>query len=213
MRSGRPRQPDPGGRRAPPRPAPVAALLGLALLLADTPSMASTGSVDGASSRVSSSPAVVDGVTAVAEDGLQLVGEARLRVLFWSVYDSRLYTPSGDYERGIRPLRLEIEYLLNVKARALVERTRDEWQAMGRTHPRQDSWLQRLEALWPDIEAGDVLALEIDEDDVATFLHNGAPIGRVDDPEFGEQFADIWLSEECTRPALRQALLGDVTGD
>ena len=28
---------------------------------------------------------------------LQLVGEARLNVMFWSVYDSRLYTADGCY--------------------------------------------------------------------------------------------------------------------
>jgi len=139
---------------------------------------------------------------------LQLVGEARLRVLLWSIYTSRLYTPTGSYTTGERPLRLEIEYLINVKSTALVDRTAREWDAMGREHPRQDDWLQRLENLWPNVDKRDVLTLEVDEDDVSTFFLNGERLGRIEDPAFGEQFLAIWLSEDSTRPSLRKELIG-----
>ncbi|GAB5413782.1 MAG: chalcone isomerase family protein [Congregibacter sp.] len=139
---------------------------------------------------------------------LSKVGEARLKVLLWSIYDSRLYTPSGEYVEGERPLRLEIQYLRNVKAKALIEQTQKEWQAMGREHPRQEQWLGKLGELWPDIQAQDVLTLELDADNAATFLHNGVAIGRFDDPDFGQHFVDIWVSEDCTRPELRLSLLG-----
>ena len=139
---------------------------------------------------------------------LQKVGEAKLRVLLWSVYNSRLYTADGSYTEGTRPLRLEIEYLIDVKAGKLVERTRDEWQAIGREHPRQEAWLALLGELWPDIQAGDVLALELAEDGSATFTRNGELLGTIRDPDFGQQFVDIWLSPDSTRPELRMALLG-----
>lgn len=136
------------------------------------------------------------------------VGEARLKVMFWSIYDSRLYTPSGQYVEGERPLRLEIDYRRDVSTQALVDNTRKEWSAMGRTHPRRDQWLATLSELWPDIKENDVLRLELDADGVSTFTHNDDLLGRIEDPEFGQQFVDIWLSEDCTRPALRTALLG-----
>lgn len=139
---------------------------------------------------------------------LKKVGEARLRVMLWSIYDSRLYTADGQYREGTRPLRLEIQYLRDIRSDALVSRTEEEWEAMGRRHPRRNAWLSRLDALWPDITESDVLTLEIDANDVSTFLHNGERLGRIDDPDFGQQFIDIWLSEDCTRPALREALLG-----
>ena len=137
-----------------------------------------------------------------------MVGEARLKVLFWSVYDSRLYTVDGEYEEGQLPLRLEIEYLIDIASKALVERTLEEWEAMDRSHPRQSDWLRELEQLWPDIEAGDVLTLDLAPDGSAAFYRNGDPLGEVSDPEFGPHFAAIWLSEECTRPELRLALIG-----
>jgi hypothetical protein len=139
---------------------------------------------------------------------LQKVGEARLKVLFWNVYDSRLYTRDGTYREGQRPLRLEIEYLIDIPSARLVERTRSEWEAMERDHPRQDEWLGELRTLWPDIEAGDVLTLDIGEDGAALFQRNGETLGALADPEFGQHFASIWLSPDCTRPELRMALIG-----
>jgi hypothetical protein len=144
---------------------------------------------------------------------LKKVGEARLRVLFWSIYNSRLYTPTGSYAGEERPLRLEIEYLIDVKSSALVDRTAREWDAMGREHPRQDAWLTRLDQLWPNIDKRDVLTLEVNEENVSTFFHNGTLLGRIDDAAFGEQFLDIWLSEDSTRPSLREALIGATDAD
>ncbi|WP_439101415.1 chalcone isomerase family protein [Congregibacter sp.] len=140
---------------------------------------------------------------------LEKVGEARLKFLLWSVYDSRLYTPTGQYQDGIRPLKLEIEYLLDVKADALVERTQTEWNKMGREHPRQDQWRQELASIWTDIDSGDVLSLELDNENRSTFRRNGELLGHIEDPEFGQQFVDIWLSEDCTRPEIRASLLGN----
>ncbi|WP_439105643.1 chalcone isomerase family protein [Congregibacter sp.] len=143
---------------------------------------------------------------------LQKVGEARLKFLFWSVYDSRLYTPSGGYSDGERPLKLEIEYLLDIKADALLERTLMEWGNMGREHPRQDQWREQLADIWTDIESGDVLSLELDSANRSTFRRNGEFLGRIEDPEFGQEFVDIWLSEDCTRPEIRESLLGKSAG-
>lgn len=154
------------------------------------------------------SPSSLAATETALEQELNKVGEARLKVFLWSVYDSRLYTPSGSYLEGERPLRLEIQYLRDVKAKALIEQTQKEWAAMGRSHPNQQQWLDRLTALWPDIQAQDVLTLELTADNAASFLHNGTPIGFVEDPDFGQQFVDIWVSEDCTRPELRLSLLG-----
>jgi hypothetical protein len=139
---------------------------------------------------------------------LQKVGEARLKFLFWSVYDSRLYTPSGEYTDGERPLKLEIQYLLDVKADALLERTLVEWSNMGRNHPRQEQWRSELANIWTDIESGDVLSLELDSTNRSTFRRNGEVLGHIEDPEFGQEFVDIWLSDDCTRPEIRESLLG-----
>ncbi|WOJ92268.1 chalcone isomerase family protein [Congregibacter variabilis] len=144
----------------------------------------------------------------VEQATLQKVGEARLKFLFWSVYDSRLYTSSGVYRDGERPLKLEIQYLLDVKANALLERTLMEWSDMGRSHPRQQQWRNELANIWTDIQSGDVLSLELDSSNRSTFRRNGELLGHIEDPEFGQEFVDIWLSDDCTRPEIRESLLG-----
>ena len=58
-----------------------------------------------------------------------------------------------------------------------------------------------------------MLAIEVAGDGMATFTHNGRVIGSFDDPDFGQQFIDIWLSQDTTRPALRASLIGRATTD
>lgn len=139
---------------------------------------------------------------------LQKVGEAKLRVLFWDIYHSRLYTESGDYQRGQRPLKLEIQYLLDIASDALVDRTRTEWENQGLESENQEQWLAALRELWPDVSQNDVLVLEIDEDNRSTFYHNSERLGVIEDAGFGQQFVDIWLAPTTTRPELRLALIG-----
>lgn len=139
---------------------------------------------------------------------LEKVGEARLKVMFWSVYDSRLYAPDGVYQPGKRPLKLEIEYLRDIRAEDLVKRTGKEWEDLGVTHERQGEWMEKLLALWPDVSKNDVLTLELNADNHATFYRNAERLGTIDDGAFGQHFIDIWLSPETSRPELRLALIG-----
>ncbi len=148
-------------------------------------------------------------VAAPDQAALQKCGEAKLSVLFWEVYESSLYTPTGAYEQGTRPLRLEIRYLRDIRGGDLVKQTKKEWDAQGLAHPNQSTWLARLTELWPDVSEDDVIALHLDDRNISRFTLNGETIGTIEDPDFGEQFAAIWLSPNTTRPELRQALIGE----
>ncbi len=139
---------------------------------------------------------------------LEKCGEARLTVMFWDVYDSTLYAPQGDYRPGVRPLRLEIRYLRNIKAKDLVKQTRKEWQAQGVMSPQHADWLTQLEAFWPDVADNDVITLDLDTAGTSTFSFNGSVVGQISDSQFGEDFAGIWLAPTTTRPELRAALIG-----
>lgn len=143
-----------------------------------------------------------------ATSELEKVGEARLKVMFWSVYNSRLYAEDGIYRQGKRPLKLEIQYLRDISAEDLVKRTGEEWEKMGVTHERQDVWMDKLLALWPDVNKNDVLTLELDADNHATFYRNDERLGSIEDGDFGRNFIDIWLSPNTSRPDIRMALIG-----
>lgn len=139
---------------------------------------------------------------------LQLVGEARLSVLFRDVYDSRLYTEDGRYREGQRPLRLEIRYLMDFKVDTLVEQTAKEWDHLKVDHPNRKDWLKQLHALWPDVDKGDTITLELGDNQASHFYLNDVPLGSVDDAAFGRHFVAIWLSPDTSRPRVREALLG-----
>ena len=142
------------------------------------------------------------------EPVLKKVGEARLTFMFWPVYDARLYTADGSYSRGVRPVRPELEYLVDIESGELVKQTASEWESQGLTHQRQQEWLQSLSGLWPDVSASDVIVLELDAQDNSTFYLNGELLGSLQDEDFGQQFIDIWLSDNTTQPRLRRSLLG-----
>ena len=175
-------------------PASFAVLLATALLLTPMVQANSVGTV----------PLVDQG-----NQALRKCGAARLKVLFWDIYESSLYTPDGTWSEGIRPLRLDIRYLRAISALDLVKQTGKEWAEQGKSSPQHMVWQGELLSIWPDVTEGDVISLAIDPSGVSTFLFNGNAIGTIGDPQFGEDFAGIWLSPDTTRPALRRQLIGE----
>jgi len=151
---------------------------------------------------------LASGAVQAGETQLRLVGEARLEVMFWSIYDSRLYSADGSYTEGQRPLRLELQYLRDIEASDLVEHTRNEWQHLQLRSENQSEWLDELVRLWPNVKEDDVLALEISASGRSMFTLNGEALGSISDPEFGPSFLAIWLSPATSRPELRRNLIG-----
>ena len=137
-----------------------------------------------------------------------LVGEARLKVLLWKVYDSALYTPSGSW-LGAGPYQLSLTYLRDIPVEQLIKETRKAWDEQNRMHPEQENWLRALAEMWPDISAGDNLVFGVGADDQNQFWFNGQSIGGIDHPDFAAFFGGIWLSEDSPRPALRARLIGE----
>ena len=137
-----------------------------------------------------------------------LVGEARLKVLLWKVYDSALYTPSGRW-LGAGPYQLSLTYLRDIPVEQLIKETRKAWDEQSQVHPEQENWLQALAEMWPDISAGDNLVFGVGADDQNQFWFNGQSIGGIDHPDFAAFFGGIWLSEDSPRPALRARLIGE----
>ena len=139
---------------------------------------------------------------------LEAVGSATLRVFFFRIYDSTLYSPDGQYQ-GIEPgLTLVIDYNRNIPAQELIARTREEWQALAVYDAENEQWLEELHTLWPDISKGDSLTVEATESLSSRFYFNGENIGEIDSSRFTEEFLAIWLSPESSYPEQRRELVG-----
>ena len=144
---------------------------------------------------------------ALATDVWPLVGEARLKVFIWKVYDSALFTPSGRWQGGA-PYQLSLHYLRDIPAATLVEETEKAWQEQGRSHPRLNEWLGLLGDLWPEVTEGDNLVFGLNASGDSAFWFNGSPVGIIDDRDFGPLFGGIWLDPDSPRPGLRAQLIG-----
>lgn len=141
-------------------------------------------------------------------DTWRMHGEARMSVLFRTIYDIRLYT-TGDPTMfrfpGQQPYKLELHYRMNIPASLLLRETRKQWQAQDVDAP--PAWISTLQATLPSVKAGDRLALEVARDG-STLLHNDVPVARLEDQDLVEAFAGIWLAAGTSEPALRRQLLG-----
>ena len=141
-------------------------------------------------------------------DELKKVGEAKLQVLFWDVYNSSLYSQTGQYQSESFPQALKIDYLRNIDANDLIEKTQDEWEKLGIEKAKFSSWVPLLRDIFPDIKKGDTLLLNVNENQQSEFFFNGQTIGEINDQAFGKSFLRIWLDEKSSYPKVRNKLIG-----
>jgi hypothetical protein len=139
---------------------------------------------------------------------LKKVGEAKLQVLFWDVYNSSLYSQTGEYQVEIFPQALKIDYLRDIDAKDLIDRTQDEWEKLGIEKAKFSPWITLLTDIFPDIKKGDTLLLNVNENHQSEFFFNGKSIGQITDQTFGKSFLRIWLDENCSYPKVRKKLIG-----
>lgn len=140
------------------------------------------------------------------KESLNQVGQARFKVLFWNIYDSALFTPSGDFKQE-EDYVFEITYLRDIEKEELIKRTVEQWQHLGLLNEDYQIYVPMLMDIWPDISEGDRLAIWVSQKGAA-FYFNQQLAGVVEHKYFGKQFVAIWLSPKTSQPKLRNKLLG-----
>lgn len=135
------------------------------------------------------------------------VGEGRLTVLFWDVYDATLYAPNGQWQEN-KPLALKLSYLRNISGKKIADSSVEEIRKQGFSDEvKLADWHTQMRTIFPDVDEGTTLTGILTRDGQTLFYQNGQAIGHIKDPEFGRYFFDIWLSEKTTAPQLRRKLL------
>lgn len=138
----------------------------------------------------------------------QKVGEARLSVLFWDIYDASLFAPQGQFT-GEHPFALELKYLRNFKGKDIASRSVDEMRKLGiNDEVKLAKWYQEMQEIFPDVKEGEKITGIVDTQQVSHFYYNDEPLGKVYDEEFSKAFFNIWLSEQTSEPKMREKLLG-----
>ncbi|MGS2720919.1 chalcone isomerase family protein [Paraglaciecola aestuariivivens] len=144
------------------------------------------------------------------EQGLTKVGEAKLSVLFWDVYQSSLYTDSGQYHSHARPIALKLSYLMDIEAQELLKSTQQEWHKLGLKPSQYKPWLTLLAEIFPEVTAGDTIVLLVNQQNISEFYFNQVLIGKIPDPQFGPSFLRIWLDKNSRYPKVRNRLIGKI---
>lgn len=150
-----------------------------------------------------------------ARAGLRLLGQTRLRVWGFEVYDALLHVgPGFDGERyEEHRFTLELRYLRRLRGRDIAQRSIDEMRPIAQAQglPWDDGlaqrWLQTMQTLFPDVDRDDRILGEHRPGERAVFYVNGVRRGDVADARFARLFFGIWLAPQTSQPAMRQALL------
>ena len=139
---------------------------------------------------------------------MELVGQGKLSVLFWDIYNAELYTADGSYKEAKFPIALRLVYLRDFKKKQLISETEKQWGKLGfKDQQKIKAWLAILDKLWRDVKEDESITLYIDESESSFFYLNNEQLGKVEDPEFAEAFLAIWLSEKTSAPEVRKKLI------
>lgn len=147
--------------------------------------------------------------------GLTLRGQGRFRYFGLSIYDARLWTaePLDAARWAEQPLTLELQYARSLVGREIAKRSLTEMRRQTAISDAQaQTWLQAMEAAFPDVKDGDRISGQYEPGVAASFYFNGQLRRRVADAEFARLFFGIWLSPKTSEPALREQLLGSGGG-
>lgn len=147
--------------------------------------------------------------TAALQDK-QLLGQSRLRVWGFEVYEASLWAPAGFDAQRFEQQRfaLELTYLRSFKGRDIAGRSIDEMRGLATLAPEQAArWQAAMGELFPDVQRGDRLTGVHVPGSGARFYLNGRLRGEVADDAFSRLFFGIWLSPRTSQPALRATLI------
>ncbi|WP_428033801.1 chalcone isomerase family protein [Amphritea sp.] len=145
-------------------------------------------------------------------ENMKLIGQAELKVLWFSVYNAQLESPDGEFTftttNKSSPLLLTLDYQRDISQQRLLDETQEQWQRAGVEPNDQQRWLALLAGLWPDIHSQDSLSFYQDGDGYGHFYYNRRFLGTIKDKHFSRAFLNIWLAENSAFPRFSQQLTG-----
>lgn len=138
---------------------------------------------------------------------VQVVGQGRLSVFFFDVYDMRLYAPDGQWSPE-KPFVLSFFYLRDVEGEDIASHSVDQMRQQGMTDDgKLEDWYQQMKRIFPDTAPGMTLSAVFIPGQQTEFFQGERPIGIIQGGDFVQWFSGIWLSEKSSKPDLRRKLL------
>jgi hypothetical protein len=140
----------------------------------------------------------------------RLVGQQRFTYWGFEVYDASLWASTtfapDDWAKQV--LVLELRYLRDFKGADIAQRSIDEMQGQRPlSDTQQNNWSATLQALIPNVRAGERITGIYAPDKGMQLLHQDRLLGELRDIELAQRFLGIWLAPETSQRKLRQQLL------
>lgn len=124
----------------------------------------------------------------------------------FKIYSISLYSEQGEYREGIRPLMLSLKYAKPVEGRDFAISLARSWSNLGIRLQDQDSVVDRLRKVMPNIRTDDVLSY-IALENQGYFILNDQIIPEEFNQEFNDAVVAVWLDK---RVEIGRKLLKDV---
>jgi hypothetical protein len=158
--------------------------------------------------QIASTPLSFEQITQQYIKTPKVVGEARLKIMFWKIYDAKLSAANGLWNADT-PFALSLTYLRDFDGQEIASRSVDEMREIGyEDEVLLAKWYEQMRAVFPDIKEGENITGVMDENKNTHFYHEGKLIGSIDDKAFTQSFFGIWLHEKTSEPKMRKQLLG-----
>lgn len=110
----------------------------------------------------------------------------------FTIYNFSLFSETGEYREGTRPLMLSLKYRKPVDGRDFAISLARSWSNLGITLPQQDSVVDRLRKIMPNIKKGDLLSY-IALQDKGYFILNDTIIDEEFNQDFNNAVVAVWL--------------------
>ena len=140
----------------------------------------------------------------------ELVGEARLQMFFFKIYDAQLFAPDGSLRRdGAYALRLT--YLIDAKKDKIVERTVKEMKRQKAASSLViEGWVPLMEANFISMPKGSIADFIHTADGRLILAANDKAIAEITNRRFIKALMDIWLGPKPRDPEFQRKLMGVV---
>lgn len=163
-------------------------------------------SVSGAGAA--NTPFTFEQISAQYMQNPKVVGEARLKIMFWKIYDAKLAAANGEWKKDTS-FALSLTYLRDFDGEEIASRSVDEMRDVGyEDEVLLAKWFEQMRSVFPNVKEGENITGVMDENQHTHFYHEGRLVGSIDDKSFGQSFFDIWLNEKTSEPKMRKQLLG-----
>jgi hypothetical protein len=173
---------------------------------AKTPETPTQLSVSGAAAA--NTPFTFEQISAQYMQNPKVVGEARLKIMFWKIYDAKLAAANGEWKKDTS-FALSLTYLRDFDGEEIASRSVDEMRDIGyEDEVLLAKWFEQMRSVFPNVKEGENITGVMDENQHTHFYYEGRLIGSIDDKSFGQSFFDIWLNEKTSEPKMRKQLLG-----